>query len=140
MIREQLGMTGTKYGCGIAQCGDFGGVCHIGGLGHHLGPVRLQRSHGSVKPWPRKIDKAEFQAKVCQRMGGGKADTRGGAGDDGDPPGERFRLRHPLELRLFEQPVFDVEGFLRNAKLNYVRLQAANDAGNIDELYCCRHP
>ena len=21
VIREQLGMTGTKYGCGIAQCG-----------------------------------------------------------------------------------------------------------------------
>lgn len=29
---------------------------------------------------------------------------------------------------------FDVPGFLRNAKLNFVRMQAANDAGNIADL------
>ena len=29
---------------------------------------------------------------------------------------------------------FDVEGFLRGAKLNYMKLQIANDAGNLDEL------
>ena len=29
---------------------------------------------------------------------------------------------------------FDVEGFVRNAKLNFIRLQAANDAGNLDDL------
>lgn len=29
---------------------------------------------------------------------------------------------------------FDVEGFLRQAKLNFVRLQAANDAGNMDDI------
>ena len=29
---------------------------------------------------------------------------------------------------------FDVDGFVRNAKLNFVRLQAANDAGNIDDI------
>lgn len=29
---------------------------------------------------------------------------------------------------------FDGEGFLRQAKLNFVRLQAANDAGNMDDI------
>lgn len=29
---------------------------------------------------------------------------------------------------------FDVEGFLRQAKLNFVRLQAANDAGDMDDI------
>lgn len=29
---------------------------------------------------------------------------------------------------------FDVEGFLRQAKLNFIRLQAANDSGNLDDL------
>lgn len=29
---------------------------------------------------------------------------------------------------------FDVPGFVRNAKVNYIRLQAANDAGNLDDL------
>ena len=29
-----------------------------------------------------------------------------------DAPGERFRLRHALKLRLFQQPIFDIERFL----------------------------
>lgn len=29
---------------------------------------------------------------------------------------------------------FDVDGFVRNAKVNFLRLQAANDAGNLDDL------
>lgn len=29
---------------------------------------------------------------------------------------------------------FDVEGFLRSAKVNFIRLQAANDAGNLDDI------
>jgi len=29
---------------------------------------------------------------------------------------------------------FDAEGFVRNAKVNFIRLQAANDAGNLDDL------
>lgn len=29
---------------------------------------------------------------------------------------------------------FDVEGFTRNAKLNFIRLQAANDAGNLEDI------
>jgi len=31
-------------------------------------------------------------------------------------------------------PGFDVDGFLRNAKVQFIRLQAANDAGNLDDL------
>jgi len=31
-------------------------------------------------------------------------------------------------------PGFDVDGFVRQAKLNFVRLQAANDAGNMDDI------
>ena len=37
VIREQVGLTGTKYGCGIAQCGRSGGsrarVCTVDWLG-----------------------------------------------------------------------------------------------------------
>jgi predicted lipid-binding transport protein (Tim44 family) len=29
---------------------------------------------------------------------------------------------------------FDIEGFVRNAKVNFIRLQAANDAGNLDDI------
>jgi predicted lipid-binding transport protein (Tim44 family) len=31
-------------------------------------------------------------------------------------------------------PGFDVEGFVRNAKVNFIRLQASNDAGNLDDI------
>ena len=31
-------------------------------------------------------------------------------------------------------PGFDVEGFLRQAKLNFIRLQAANDRGDMDDV------
>ena len=29
---------------------------------------------------------------------------------------------------------FDVAGFVRNSKVNFIRLQAANDAGNLDDI------
>ena len=29
---------------------------------------------------------------------------------------------------------FDVDGFVRNAKVNFIRLRAANDAGNLDDI------
>ncbi len=29
---------------------------------------------------------------------------------------------------------FDVDGFVRNAKVNFIRLQASNDAGNLDDI------
>jgi predicted lipid-binding transport protein (Tim44 family) len=41
----------------------------------------------------------------------------------------------PIETAAINVPAgFDVDGFLRNAKLNYVRLQAANDAGNMNDI------
>ena len=47
VIREQLGLTGTKYGCGVAQCGSCS--VHVNG--------RVQRSCvlpvGNVKPGDR---------------------------------------------------------------------------------------
>src|SRR5215831_17197213 len=44
VIREQVGLTGTKYGCGVAQCG----ACsvHINGEVQRSCSVRL----GDVKP------------------------------------------------------------------------------------------
>jgi isoquinoline 1-oxidoreductase alpha subunit len=66
VLREQLGLTGTKYGCGIAQCGSC--TVHIDGAPvrscvlpaaavqpqpedhHHRGPV-ARRSHPVQKAW-----------------------------------------------------------------------------------------
>ena len=42
----------------------------------------------------------------------GRADAAGAAGDERDAAGKALGLRHALELRFLEQPVFDVEGLL----------------------------
>ena len=44
MLREQLGLTGTKYGCGVAQCGSC--TVHIDGVPERSCVVPLS----SVKP------------------------------------------------------------------------------------------
>ena len=41
--------------------------------------------------------------------GDGLADAGAGAGDQRDPGGQRLRLRHPLQLGLFQRPVLDGE-------------------------------
>jgi len=40
----------------------------------------------------------------------------------------------PVAAPAFIPAGFDVEGFLRQAKLNFIRLQAANDRGDMDDL------
>jgi len=48
VLREQLGLTGTKYGCGVAQCG----ACSV----HINGDVRRSCSMpvGTLQPTDRK--------------------------------------------------------------------------------------
>ena len=53
-IREQVGLTGTKYGCGIAQCGAC--TVHLDGAAVRscvlpVAPPRARRSPPS-KAWP----------------------------------------------------------------------------------------
>ena len=44
VLRDHLGLTGTKFGCGIAQCGPAA-------TGHALGSCRVQSSGiGCVRP------------------------------------------------------------------------------------------
>ena len=45
VIREQLGLTGTKYGCGIAQCGAC--TVHIDGVGNGCRTAMKPTSKGS---------------------------------------------------------------------------------------------
>ena len=40
VLREQLGMTGTKFGCGIAACGAC--TVHIGGIASRSCQIQLQ--------------------------------------------------------------------------------------------------
>jgi len=47
VLRDTLGMTGTKYGCGIAQCGSC--TVHIDGVATRSCQVPLSAVSGSKK-------------------------------------------------------------------------------------------
>jgi isoquinoline 1-oxidoreductase subunit alpha len=44
VLREQLGLTGTKYGCGIAQCGAC--TVHVGGVAMRSCSVPVSAAEG----------------------------------------------------------------------------------------------
>ena len=58
------------------------------------------------------VDAHDVSAFLDEAMGGLLADAGAGADDDDDLTGEFLLGRHALQLRFFEQPVLDVEGFL----------------------------
>ena len=45
VIREQVGLTGTKYGCGIGRCGSC--TVHLNGLAVHACGVSVQEAAGA---------------------------------------------------------------------------------------------
>ena len=78
VMREHVGLTGTKYGCGIAQCGAC--TVHIDGVGdalllgagergrrqadhHHRGPRQRRHLHKVQKAW---VDHDVPQCGYCQ--------------------------------------------------------------------------
>ena len=95
---------------------------------------------------------------LMRRFKGGAQQARGpqlaGAGAPYGQPGNRDAFAQPLQRQAFDAtPVgaaqggaaaggnlghvpagFDAEGFERIAKMIFIRLQAANDAGNVDDL------
>ena len=61
------------------------------------------------------------------------ADPAGAAGDQRHPPGQRLGLGQPLELRLLEQPVLDVERLLLGqADIGVDAGGAAHDVDRVD--------
>jgi predicted lipid-binding transport protein (Tim44 family) len=70
---------------------------------------------GAGRPMPRSID---MQPEVAAPTAfGGAAPAAASGGSTGNIPAD-----------------FDVDGFVRNAKVNFIRLQAANDAGNLEDI------
>jgi predicted lipid-binding transport protein (Tim44 family) len=90
-----------------------------------------------------------FMAKRAASQGGGMAYAGAGAGQGN--PGNTFRMPSTsggsapvaggsmigANLQGAQPRIpadFDVAAFERNAKVNYIRLQAANDTGNLDDI------
>lgn len=72
---------------------------------------------GAGNPAPRSFDMRPEVASPGALASGGAAFGEASAGATGNIPAG-----------------FDVDGFVRNAKVNFIRLQAANDAGNLEDI------
>lgn len=92
-----------------------------------------------------------FMARRAASQGGGMAYAGAGAGAGPANPGNTFRMPSTgggsapaaggsmigANLQGAQPNIpadFDVAAFERNAKVNYIRLQAANDTGNLDDI------
>ena len=66
VIREQVGLTGTKYGCGIAQCGAC--TVHIDGEAVRSCSVTLRVAEASRRSSPSKASRPTARTR-CRRRG-----------------------------------------------------------------------
>ena len=72
VIREQIGLTGTKYGCGIAQCGAC--TVHVDGEAARscvmpvgtVGGKKVVTIEGLGKPGLHRVQKAWIEHEVPQ--------------------------------------------------------------------------
>jgi predicted lipid-binding transport protein (Tim44 family) len=84
---------------------------------------------------------AARQQPSAARIGGMQYATAG-APADLSPAAPAYKMSMPggssIGANLAAKPRipadFDVVGFVRNAKVNFIRLQAANDAGNLEDI------
>ena len=80
-----------------------------------------------------------MRKKAAAAQGNGMQYAGAGAPYGGNAPQCEFTLvggsAAPVAAAAANIPAdFDTEGFVRNAKVNFIRLQAANDAGNLDDI------
>ena len=66
-IREQVGLTGTKYGCGIAQCGAC--TVHIDGAAVRSCVDAGQRGRGQADHDDRRPRRRTASCTRCRRPG-----------------------------------------------------------------------
>lgn len=80
-----------------------------------------------------------MRKKAAAAQGNGMQYAGAGAPFGGNAPQREFTPAGgsvaPAEASTGNIPAdFDADGFVRNAKVNFIRLQAANDAGNLDDI------
>lgn len=120
-----MGMLGgLALGAGIgALLGHFG----LGGLGGGFGGILMALLAAAAVAFLIRMFMNRNQAQPLQYAG---------AGPGGQAPFEPMAVGSAAAAATTGSiPAgFDVDGFLRQAKLNFVRLQAANDAGNMEDI------
>ncbi len=67
VMREQVGLTGTKYGCGIAQCGAC--TVHIDGVAMRSCSVPVERGRPARRSPPSRACRRTARCTRCRRPG-----------------------------------------------------------------------
>ena len=122
---------GLALGAGIgALLGHFG----MGGLGEGMGGIlSMLLIGGALFFLLRLLMRRNAPAAPAMQYAGNSYDVtpvQGGQLYEAQPSSSAL----PAVLSGSVPAGFDVDGFVRQAKLNFVRLQAANDAGNMDDI------
>lgn len=96
------------------------------GLAYAGGPANetISRSEPRASNAATTTSASSVRPFAVPAIGGGLA----GSGAPATISGETASARGNIPAN------FDVDGFVRNAKVNFIRLQAANDAGNLDDI------
>jgi predicted lipid-binding transport protein (Tim44 family) len=127
-------LAGVAAGIGIASLFSHFGMGGMGGMGEGIGSLLMMVLIGGV---------VFFVVRMVMRRNAAPADTMqyAGAGNSApvrfEPqvmPGGSAPTASSNEAASNIPAGFDVDGFVRQAKLNFVRLQAANDAGNMEDV------
>ena len=106
-----------------------------GGMGRWLGPILGGLAIGGLLGWlfggnglgRALARRGQARSEPVQFAGVGREATHMPAMAQ-SAPGAAILAKHNIPAG------FDVSGFERGAKLNFIKLQAANDAGDLDEL------
>lgn len=120
----------AAFGLGALFMSMFGGSALAGFLGNLLMIVLLIAAVRFVmRMWQAKNSPAQQPLRYAANAPG----TAGGAARAAEFGGlARAPIEAPQAVRY--PPGFDVQAFLRQAKVSFIRLQAANDAGDLSDI------
>jgi predicted lipid-binding transport protein (Tim44 family) len=135
-------IAGLAAGLGLGYLLGQGGMGGLGGLGGMLGSVMMMLLVAfAAMALFRWFARRNAQAAPPMQYAGIGAGAGTGLGNEtvaAPPPSQMPSAEAGPDFRSQFQPQippgFDADGFLKQAKLNFVRLQEANDRGNVDAL------
>lgn len=122
-------LAGLAAGIGLGALFAGGGLGGMGGLGSMLSTILMIAALAFVVSFALRMFRRQSETASPVQYAGA-----GGPAPVFEPAAPPAYGTAPVATAGHIPADFDVEGFIRVAKLNFLRLQAANDEGNIDDL------
>ncbi|MCX7176636.1 MAG: Tim44-like domain-containing protein [Proteobacteria bacterium] len=130
-------LAGVAAGIGIASLFSHFGMGGLGGMGEGFSSIIMMLLIGAAVFF---LVRMVMNRKAAQTPSGGAEPLQYAGANAAPAQQSNFETlapagtSTPAASNVNIPPGFDVDGFVRQAKLNFVRLQAANDAGNMDDI------